>query len=327
MDFDKKYKEFVSLIEKELKSAVPDKEPKSLYEPFKYILSGGGKRIRPVLCMITTGAVGGIPEQVAKIAAAIEILHNFTLVHDDIMDESPLRRGRDTIHKKWNEAVGILTGDLMVSYSCRMLPTHKEHNRSCEIHDIFTQGYIEVCEGQGYDMDFNIYKDISMDKYLAMITKKTSWLLISSALSGAHFANASKEQLNAIFDFALNLGLGFQIQDDLLDITAEEAKFGKKIGQDIIEGKKTYLIVKARETVKNSKDKEILDLFFENDGLSEEYINPMKELFIRNGIIESAETAATQYFDKSKKALELLDKNDYTEMLSWLLDKLNQRAS
>lgn len=326
MDFKAKYNEFVGLVEEELKKAVPDKKPVSIYEPFRYILQGGGKRIRPVLSMIASGAVGGKPESTAKIGAAIEILHNFTLVHDDIMDDSPIRRGRETIHNKWNNAVGILTGDIMVSYSCRMLPNHKEHERCNEIHDLFTRGYIEVCEGQGFDMDFNMTKEVSHDDYIMMITKKTSWLLITSAMSGGHCAFANEKQLDALYEYALNLGLGFQIQDDLLDITADQAKFGKKIGQDIIEGKKTYLIVKAKEVVTEQKDIDLLNKFFDEDGLTDEFIQPMKELFKRNGILKDAENQADYYFTKSKLALTRLDDNDYTAMLGWLLDSLNKRA-
>lgn len=326
MDFNTKYQEFVRLIETELEKAVPEKKPVSLYEPFRYILKGGGKRIRPVLSMIACGAAGGEPEKMAKIGAAVEILHNFTLVHDDIMDDSPIRRGRQTIHTKWNSAVGILTGDLMVSYSCRMLPNHTEHRRCNEIHDLFTRGYIEVCEGQGFDMDFNNNKNVTLDDYLMMITKKTSWLLITATLCGGHFALADEETIDALHDYALNLGLGFQIQDDLLDISANQDKFGKKIGQDIIEGKKTYLIVKAKEKAKMKADVELLDKFFDNDGLTDEYIPQMKSLFERNGILEDAENESAIYFKKAKASLELLEENDYTHMLEWLLNSLNKRA-
>jgi geranylgeranyl diphosphate synthase type II len=326
MDFTTKYNEFVKLIEIELEKAVPDKKPRSLYEPFKYILQGGGKRIRPVLSMIACGAAGGNPEDMAKIGAAVEILHNFTLVHDDIMDESPIRRGRETIHNKWNNAVGILTGDLMVSYSCRMLPNHLEHDRCTQIHDLFTTGYIEVCEGQGHDMDFNFDKSVTIDDYIMMITKKTSWLLITAAMCGGHYALADETKLNALYQYALYLGLGFQIQDDLLDISADESKFGKKIGRDIIEGKKTYLIVKAKEKVDNERDKELLDMFFERNGLGSDYIPAMKELFERNGILNDAETESEKYFQKAKDALNNLDDNEYTKMLGWLLDSLNKRA-
>lgn len=326
MDFNTKYKELVQLIEIELEKAVPDKKPRSLYEPFRYILKGGGKRIRPVLSMISCGAAGGKPEDMAKIGAAVEILHNFTLVHDDIMDESPIRRGRETIHKKWNSAVGILTGDLMVSYSCRMLPSHLEHERCTHIHDLFTKGYIEVCEGQGHDMDFNYDKSVTLDDYIMMITKKTSWLLITAAMCGGHYALADEIKLNALYEYALNLGLAFQIQDDLLDISADESKFGKKIGQDIIEGKKTYLIVKAKEKISNEKDNELLNKLFENNGLDEEYIPAMQELFERNGILIDAENESAKYFKKAKDSLDNLDENEYTLMLAWLLDSLNKRA-
>jgi geranylgeranyl diphosphate synthase type II len=288
-------------------------------------MSAGGKRIRPVLAMICAGAVGGNPETALNAGIASEILHNFTLVHDDIMDESPMRRNRETIHKKWNEPIAILTGDLMVGYAFRLLPTKSESNYSDEIIRTFSDGLIEVCEGQAFDMQFNERKDVTIDEYLLMITKKTARLLETSAVIGGYCGNANQEQIIILRNYANAIGLAFQLQDDLLDLTAEEAELGKKIGQDIFEGKKTYMLLKALELVKDEKDILLLNKFISENGLDYSYVPAIKELFNRIGVLEDAQKKIDFYFNKALKEIEQLPKNKYSDMLIWMISKLNKR--
>lgn len=325
MNFKAKYEEFLSSIENYLRENINPVEPYCLYEPFVYLISGAGKRIRPVLTMICAGAVGANPDDAIPSAAAVEILHNFTLVHDDIMDKSPLRRGRQTVHTKWNESIAILTGDIMIGYGYKLLPNNSIHKRSDKIHDSYTRGLIEVCEGQGYDVDFDYNPSVTIDDYLKMIEKKTSRLLETAAIIGANIGNASDSQIDALQKYALYFGLAFQIQDDILDLTAEQLKLGKKIGQDILEGKKTFLILKAKEKAQNENHMELLSRFCAEHGLTEDYIIDMQDMFNELGIIEEAKTEIDRYFSLAKNELKKLDNNFYVDMLIWLIDKMNKR--
>ncbi len=325
-DYREEYNKYLLEIEEFLSEYTIPQEPFSLYEPFHYIITGGGKRIRPVLTMLCCGAAGGNPENALRPAAAIEILHNFTLVHDDIMDKSPLRRGRQTVHQKWNEATAILTGDVMVGSAYNLLPTSKEHQRSDEIKQAFTRGLIEVCEGQAYDTQFDAMETVSISDYIMMIEKKTARLLETCALVGGHCGYADEKTLLALKDFANALGLGFQVQDDLLDLTADQTKFGKKVGQDIIEGKKTFLIIKALETITSGVGKDLLNQFIENKGLSEEYVPAFRNLFEQFGILNSAQEQIEFYFDKALNSLDFIADSYHKEMLIWLLNSLNKRV-
>ena len=326
MNYKQKYTEYLSLIEERINVVVPDIEPAELYKPFRYIMKEGGKRLRPVLALITAGIVGGDPLRALDSAVALEILHNFTLVHDDIMDNSPLRRGRQTVHEKWDSATAILTGDVMVGYAYKLLPNSKVHKRADEIRALFTTELIEVCEGQVLDMVFNEKKDVQMNDYLQMIDKKTARLIETSALIGAHIGNGSLEEIDALKHIARYAGLAFQIQDDLLDMTADQAEFGKKIGKDIVEGKKTFLILTALQRVDNDEDKALLNKFIENNGLKEEQVSDMDDLFKRYDVYSLAQKEIEFFFDSAKKSYSILQKNEHTEMLIWLLDYLNKRV-
>ncbi|MFP4370369.1 MAG: polyprenyl synthetase family protein [Candidatus Kapaibacterium sp.] len=319
------YRQYLELVEKRINEHVQVIEPKSLYEPFSYFMQAGGKRIRPVLTMISAGAVGGNPEEAVDIAAAIEILHNFTLVHDDIMDDSPLRRGRPTVHNKWDKNIAILVGDLMIGYACKLLPTHKQHERAAEIHKEFTDSLIIVSEGQAFDMDFNEKRDTTVDEYFVMISKKTAHLLEASAVVGGHAGFGSNRQIAALGKYGDNLGLAFQIQDDLLDLTADQAELGKQIGQDIVEGKKTYMMINARLRAQSPEDKKLIDLFFENHGLGSEYVPVIKDMLDRLGILDDAKVRVKQFLNEAEASLEVLEDNEYTRLLKWIIQYLTDR--
>ncbi|MBE2189959.1 MAG: polyprenyl synthetase family protein [Desulfobulbaceae bacterium] len=325
MDFKLELEKFINEIEKKIQESLPVGQPNNLYEPFRYIMQEGGKRIRPVLSMICAGVVGANPYDATKSGAAIEILHNFTLVHDDIMDGSPLRRGRQTIHMKWNRDIAILTGDVMVGYAYSMLPKPSEHVRSEQIMNIFSNELIEVCEGQVLDMEFNDRKDVTMLDYINMIDKKTARLIEAACLIGAHIGNANDAQLRTLKIAAHNIGLAFQIQDDLLDMLADEKKLGKKIGKDIIEGKKTFLILAAKEMSIKESDKDLIDDFYNKNGLPEQFIPQMDELFRRTGAYELASEQIRTYFENTYVELKNLEENDYTRMLTWLISSIENR--
>lgn len=241
--------------ETERSSYAKDKYPHSLYDPVNYIMSGGGKRIRPLMTMIACETFGGSAEDALDAAVAMEILHNFTLVHDDIMDNADTRRGRDTVHKKWDVNSAILVGDELIGLSYRSL-LKTESVRIAEVVRAFTDGVIEVCEGQALDKEFETNDNVSLNDYLLMIRKKTAELLKTSAVVGAIIGNANSHEMESINSYSENLGLAFQIQDDLLDVTAVESEFGKKIGGDILERKKTYLYVKSLEILSGDEKKD-----------------------------------------------------------------------
>lgn len=324
-DYQEYYNKYLNIIDKRLNEYIKVIPPRKLYEPFKYIMSTGGKRIRPVLTMICAGAVGDAPMEALDSGVAIEILHNFTLVHDDIMDDSPFRRNKETIHKKWDEPTAILTGDVMIGYAYDLLPGSDENKNSDKILKTFSRGLIEVCEGQVYDMEFNNKKEISLDDYLLMITKKTARILETSAMIGGYCGNGSDKQIECLRAYANALGLAFQIQDDLLDITADEKELGKTVGLDIVQGKKTILIIKALEKAVEDNDIRLLNKFLDENGLSADKVLLMKEMFGRLGIFEEIQDIIDSYLLEAKKHAESLPAGLHKEMLFWLLRKLNNR--
>lgn len=325
-DFKNRYLELLQSAEARLYDYLPSGEPRSLYEPFKYIMTGGGKRIRPVLTMIAAGAMCAKPEAAIEVAVAIEILHNFTLAHDDIMDNSPLRRGRATIHEKWDDSTAILTGDVMVGWAYRLLPNSSQSEQSDRINEEFTRALIEVCEGQALDTEFDHRSDVTCDEYFAMITQKTARLLEAAAVIGGLVAGGKGEQIEILRQYANNLGLAFQIQDDLLDSIANEEAFGKRIGQDIIEGKKTYLIHAALSKNLGKDDRDLMDKFFLHHGLDGDDLLLMKSLLERNGVFEETASKADELFDAAVMSLRKLENNFYVEMLQWLVSFLRRRV-
>ena len=325
MDHKEKYNEYLTLIERKIADTVNLDEPRALYEPMKYIMTGGGKRIRPVLTMIVAGALGGNPYDAINSSVAIEIMHNFTLVHDDIMDQSPIRRGKDTVHTKWNEPVAILLGDVMVGIGYNLLPSSQNHPRADQIRTAYTNGLIEVCEGQAYDMQFNEKKDITLVDYFTMIEKKTAKLLETCGIIGAHIAKADNRQIDTIMKYCMNLGIAFQIQDDLLDLTADQKKLGKKIGLDIIEGKKTFLIITLKDRAKSPEALILLEEFFVNNGLPEEKVNHIYSLMKDFGVFDIAREKSNNFFEAAKNEIHKLNQNEHTDMLLWLIDKIRSR--
>ncbi len=245
----KTYKELYNLIEQEIKLMDFQGEPRELYEPISYMLSLGGKRLRPVLVLMANDLFEGKITDAVKAALAVEVFHNFTLVHDDIMDKADIRRGKPTVHKKWNETIGILSGDLMMIKATQLL-CETETTELKQLMNVLNKASVEVCEGQQIDMNFEARNDVSASEYIDMITLKTAVLLGCSLQLGAIIANASETDAAHLYAFGKNIGIAFQIQDDILDSFGEGDKVGKKIGGDIVANKKTLLLIKAFELAK-----------------------------------------------------------------------------
>ncbi len=325
MDFKSIYNEFLEAIEKRIKEYITIVEPKNLYEPIAYIMSSGGKRIRPVLTMVACGIVSEKPYMALNAGVALEILHNFTLVHDDIMDDSPIRRGRQTIHVKWTPAIAILAGDAMIGMAYRILPKDTTHIKTECILQLFTNEIIEVCEGQVLDMDFNTKKDVTIDDYINMIDKKTARLLETSVQIGANIGMGSIDEVTALRKIAHNVGIAFQIQDDLLDLTADVEKLGKRIGGDIIEGKKTFFVIKAKELATDESDIKLLEKFYSENGLAESYVSDMVLMFNKLKIFDIANNEINRLFDDAYSEFSKLKINKYTEILRWILEGIHSR--
>jgi len=325
MDFLERYKLYVSYIDKHLATFISRTIPKSLYEPANYILEAGGKRIRPVLVLCACEAVGGKKEEAIHAAAGLEILHNFTLVHDDIMDNAAARRGRPTVHTKWDANVAILAGDVLLGLAYRALLMSKTDSVH-ELGSIFTEGVIEVCEGQAYDKEFETRKRVSLDEYLLMIRKKTGTMVSVAMEVGAILGNGSLTERTALKSYGELVGEAFQVQDDLLDVVADEKQFGKTIGGDIVEGKKTFLLITALQRAKG-EEKRLLQRIVHEGGISKSKVNRVRQIFLSTGAVEAAELQIANDIAKAKEQLKMLNDSESTHMLSWFADMLLGRKS
>ncbi|OZV71062.1 polyprenyl synthetase family protein [Winogradskyella aurantia] len=281
------------------------KEPKNLYDPIDYILKLGGKRLRPILALMTCDIFGGNPKNAVNAALCVEVFHNFTLIHDDIMDDAPLRRGKKTVHEKWDLNTGILSGDAMLIMAYQLLEVY-QGNQFQDLVSLFSKTAIEVCEGQQYDIDFESRNDVTVPEYLKMIEYKTAVLVGAAMQMGAIVAGANKEDQNAIFDFGRYLGIAFQLQDDYLDAFGDPATFGKQVGGDIIENKKTYLYLKAIEFADEKDKKSILDWFESHPADTVEKIEAVKQLFAVTGAKKATQDAVEAYTNKAFTILNQL---------------------
>ena len=252
-------------------------EPKFLYEPVRYALSAGGKRIRPVLCLMSAEMFGASADKAIDAALGLEIFHNFTLLHDDIMDKSDMRRGRPAVHKKWTENIAILSGDLMSLVACRSAAKTVANKE--RVLETFLRTAIEICEGQQYDMDFETETNVSVDEYMKMINLKTAVLLAGSLKIGALIAGASESDCENIYQYGRYAGLAFQLQDDLLDTYGNAAVFGKPIGGDIAENKKTFLLINTINLASGSTKKELLEWISKENFDRDEKYNSVKAIY------------------------------------------------
>lgn len=303
------FERYKLLIDERLRRFGERTEPQSLYEPTHYVLGGGGKRVRGVLTLLAADAVGGNGALAVDAGAAVETMHNFTLVHDDIMDRAETRRGRPTVHTRWDEGTAILVGDVMIGLAYEAV-LRSALDRKLEILEAMSQGLIDVCEGQSLDCELARRVSVSLDDYLHMIAMKTARLAETAVEVGAIAGGGSPDQIEALRSYARNVGLAFQIQDDLLDITAEHATFGKRIGGDILEGKRTFLLVRALEKVRGGADRILLDWLVNSNGLPEAEVPAMKALYQNNGLIDEARDAVRHYIDLATADVASLPNRD-----------------
>ena len=288
---------------KHLELSLQKTTPEGLYDPIHYILNIGGKRIRPMLTLMSCDVFGGEVTAALDAALAIEMFHNFSLIHDDIMDAAPLRRGQITVHKKWNLNTGILSGDALLVWAQQLLESY-DGEQYKELNVLFTKTALEVCEGQQYDFDFETTFDVNVNQYLKMITLKTAVLVAASLKFGAIIASASQKDSEHIYNYGLNLGIAFQLQDDYLDVFGNE-DFGKQRAGDIIENKKTFLFLKTLELA-NEKDKEKLMKLYKTKVPSEGKINEVTQLFKGYKTPQLIESEIQKYTSKAILCIENL---------------------
>ena len=285
---------------------VSNKEPKNLYEPIEYILSLGGKRMRPVLTLMASEVFNVDCEKAIPAATAVEVFHNFSLIHDDIMDDAPLRRGNQTVHEKWDLNTGILSGDAMLILAYQFFENYEPATFQ-KLAKLFSKTALEVCEGQQYDVDFEMRDDVTIPEYLKMIEYKTAVLVGAAMKMGAIVAETSDENADLIYDFGLNLGIAFQLQDDYLDAFGNPETFGKQVGGDIIENKKTYLYLKAIEFSKAEEKQQLLHLFSIQPSENTDKIESVKAIFNASGASEATKKAIQDYTFKAFETLEKMD--------------------
>ena len=306
------YQEFIADY---LESQYETKEPKNLYEPIHYILGLGGKRMRPVLTLMSAEVFDADFKKALPAALAVEVFHNFSLIHDDIMDDAPLRRGNVTVHEKWDINTGILSGDAMLILAYQYFEKY-EPAIFRDLAKLFSKTALEVCEGQQWDVDFETRTDVSIPEYLKMIQYKTAVLVAAAMKMGAIIAETSEDNANLIYDFGLNLGLAFQLQDDYLDAFGNPETFGKQVGGDIIENKKTYLYLKALEFASNDQAKKLVDLFSIHPQDSSDKIEAVKEIFVASGAAQETKNAIQDFTFKAFDTLQKISiDNDKKEML------------
>jgi geranylgeranyl diphosphate synthase type II len=295
-----------SIIDKAITKLDWDKEPIQLYKPLEYMLSIGGKRLRPRFCLTTYNLFSDkIDDGIILPALSLEVFHSFTLIHDDIMDKASLRRGQKTVYKKWNSDIAILSGDAMCIASYSLLastPWGKLHDAL----DLFSKTAMQVCEGQQYDMDFEYMKSIKMEDYMKMIALKTGVLIACSAKLGALIAGAPESICDGLYKFGLQLGLAFQIQDDYLDSFGDEKVFGKKIGGDILNNKKTWLLINCYNVANGKQKKELSKLLLMPESAGKKKIAKVQKFIEELGVKDNAEKAIAENYNKALATLDRL---------------------
>ncbi|MBS9522515.1 polyprenyl synthetase family protein [Litoribacter alkaliphilus] len=302
--------ELLKELEGHLTSLKYGQEPTELYQPIDYIMQLGGKRIRPLLALLAYSLYKDDYQSILNPASAIEVFHNFTLMHDDIMDEAPLRRGNPTVHEKWNANTAILSGDVMLVKAYDML-LEIDPALLSKVLRLFNKTAAEVCEGQQMDMNFETRDHVNEEEYISMIRLKTAVLLGFSLQMGATLAGAGEEDAQALYDFGVNVGIGFQLKDDLLDVYADKAKFGKQVGGDIIANKKTFLLIKAKES---ASDEQLVELNkwleVSSTESNEQKVKAVTSIFTKNGINTLTENKMASYFEMGFYQLKKLKVNN-----------------
>lgn len=294
---------YSKLIEGEIDQLDFPAKPANLYDPLRYFMTLGGKRMRPILTLLGSELFGVSKENSIHAALAVEVFHNFTLIHDDIMDAAPLRRSKETVHTKWNQNIAILSGDVLFVKAYQLLAKQQNKHLPDLLH-LFNRTAIEVCEGQQMDMDFESRADVHIDEYIEMIRLKTSVLLGCALEFGAIIADASEKDREHLYNFGQHIGIAFQIQDDILDLYADPEKFGKQVGGDVISNKKTLLNLKAFE-LSDPKEREILKQLSVEEDL-EFKVSKTRELYTLIGAREACESAMKDHYDQAMLSLNAI---------------------
>ena len=320
----KTLQEIQALLARAVEQADLEREPQGLYAPVRYILSLGGKRVRPALALLACNLYADDVTPAVAPALGLEIFHNFTLLHDDIMDKADVRRGHPTVHRKWDENTAILSGDAMQMVACRYMWQAPAHDLP-RVLDAFTRMALEICEGQQYDMEFERRTEVTAEEYLEMIRLKTAVLLATALRIGAWIGGADDRDADLLYDFGINLGLAFQLKDDLLDVYGDERTFGKRIGGDISCNKKTYLLIHARQLARGGDAAE-LARWLATDVPSREKIEAITALYDRLGVRRICEDKMEQYYKQAVASLDNVSVSaDKKQELRKLADKLMLR--
>lgn len=293
------------LVNKAINNTQYTEKPAELYEPISYLMQLGGKRMRPVLVLVSTELFGGQVSKALDAAIGIEIFHNFTLMHDDIMDKAPIRRGKPTVHIKWNESAAILSGDVMFVEAYKLM-IKVDDSILRDVLAIFSETASGVCQGQQSDMNFESREDVSLAEYLEMIRQKTAVLLAGSMQIGALIGGASKDQAKLLYEFGENLGLAFQLQDDILDVYGDPEKFGKQVGGDILSNKKTFMLIKAKELATGKIADELNHWLDRNDNPSAK-VASITNIYNQLKVRDLAEDVMQDYVQKALYALDKIE--------------------
>lgn len=329
MTFTDTQQQIAELVDDEFAKLNLPGKPKSLYDPVRYTLSLGGKRIRPYFVLSACGICKGAIKEAIPAAIAIELLHNFTLLHDDIMDSASTRRGRPSVFKKWDASTAILSGDAMYAWAFEQLQYYGKNNQFSKkqyysILNAFLQSAKTVCEGQAYDLDFESVANVTLDDYTQMIRGKTAALINGSLLMGGIVADAASPDLERLTKIGTHIGVGFQIQDDLLDVLADPEKFGKTQGGDIQEGKKTYLYILALKKA-SAEQKEQLAEIMNKNVLARTDIKKVIDLYRQLGVIKFTQQAIDQHYQQAIEQIELFDESPYrTDLKTFILNLKNR---
>jgi geranylgeranyl diphosphate synthase type II len=325
-DPGRRYADLRRMVHQRILDAVQRPGVPGLRQALQSVVAPGGKRIRAILALLSCEAVGGRVRDALDAAAAIELMHNFTLVHDDIMDHAPTRHGRPTVHTRWGLNHGILTGDVLIglAYDCLSI---EHHRRFAPVAKLLTKGLLDVCEGQAIDLQFGNRKKVVLSDYFRMIEKKTASLFLVSAMIGGIMGSGIERHMAALRKFGLHLGRAFQVQDDLLDVVAEARVFGKSPGGDIVEGKKTFLLLKACQRARGNDAALLRKVTSGDKQRNQDLVNSIFRVYARLGVIDAARNQIATETREATRALAKLPKNRGTLMLDWLSGMLLSRAA
>lgn len=321
-------KEFLQVLEIEIARMEQGKQPVELYEPIQYLMALGGKRIRPVMCLMAYSLFRDDWKSQVKPALSIEVFHNFTLMHDDIMDKAPLRRGKQTVHEKWNDNIAILSGDVMLVEAYQFLNQIEGLSLVQFQHllDRFSRTAAEVCEGQQWDMNFEERNDVQLAEYIEMIRLKTSVLVGFSMEMGGLLAQVELDIANQLYQIGEFVGLGFQLKDDLLDVYGDPEKFGKQVGGDILANKKTYLLIRSLELAQGETQQKLSYWLNQKQFNATEKVKAVTEIYTQLGLREEVEMQIQSYFDRAFAGMEALNlpqekKNTLLRFMAGLVDR------